>query len=439
MKRMLLVLLLVLGCFSLFAGAQVETKAPENVELKFWTFLDPKNPSNSRAVVLGKLIENFEKANPGVKITIEPQVHSTLAQKMFAAHATNSAADLFMVPVDMLGRAIELGVPEPLENMFLKNWTAADMEDVTSGLWTAGTESTGLHYQVPLFGAVYGILYRADHFKKFGIEPKFKNWEELYAAAKKLTFVDEKGMQVYGLGIGYNPSVVDYYGALPQRLLNKQGGVYKDDGYPNDWAGEEAQEALQLELDAVKMGITPASAVSMTYEDVFVNFAAGQYSMIFITCLRIPQVMNAASFDKGNIKFMPIPEIKEGEGNRVFSGGWFTGAWSKGNHKEIAGKFLEYLISPEADALWVTEAQQIPIRKSTVPKIQEFFAKPENEWVAIAAQIKPYTYVAPARFSVAGQAKDWQNAFILAATENYSVKNALEKVQKDFIERNLNR
>ena len=48
-------------------------KPADDVTITMWTFLDITSTTNGRAMVLAKLIENFEAGHPGVKIKVETQ------------------------------------------------------------------------------------------------------------------------------------------------------------------------------------------------------------------------------------------------------------------------------------------------------------------------------------------------------------------------------
>jgi ABC-type glycerol-3-phosphate transport system substrate-binding protein len=436
-----LMLLLLEGCSKPAtpgSGGDEKTSIAKS-ELIMWTFLDVENPTNGRAKALGQIINDFEAKNSGITVKVEPQDHATLPAKVYAAWAAGNAPDVFQVSVSNLGEGLALGVMEPLENLFYNKWSKEDKDDVAGSSWEVGVDAKGNHYQVLLFAAGYGLLYREDMFKEFGIEPNFETWDDLYEAAKKLTHKNKEGLQVYGLGIGYDTSVTDAHGILPNALLNQPGGLFTSDGHPNNWTGRIAQKALQMELDAVKLNITPENAVSTSYEDIFVGFQSGQYAIIFVPTLRIPTINTAVSFDTSVIKFMEYPVLEKGMGHATYSGGWFTCVSSKGTHKEASGKFLEYLCSPEADKLWVTVADQVPIRKSTSIALADYISQPGHEWLKIASQMKPYAWLPNASFKTTGINEDFQKAFINTYTKKMNVNDALKQMEADFVARNIGR
>lgn len=106
------------------AGEPAPAPADDGGEqtVRMWTFLDPE-ADNGRAKALKQMIETFEAENPGIKIVVEPQDWEQMTPKFFAAHAAGNAPDIIWCIMDEMGAALDLGALEPLENLFLKDWT----------------------------------------------------------------------------------------------------------------------------------------------------------------------------------------------------------------------------------------------------------------------------------------------------------------------------
>ena len=108
--------------------------------------------------------------------------------------------------------------------------------------------------------------------------------------------------------------------------------------------------------------------------------------------------------------------------------------------KETAGAFLEYLVSPEADKLWCTEAQQIPVLNSTLESCAEFIDTPDNEFMITTSDISANSaLVFPGSYPIPGFALDLHHAMIYAYSDGYTVPEALEQAAKDFTDRNVSR
>ena len=431
MRRFLSLMLVIALTLALAPAAFGET------QLRVWTFLDPNKETDGRCRSLKQLIEMYEAAYPDVKINVEPQQWDTMSAKFFAAHMTGDAPDIIWVNGADLGQAIALGSLEPFENLFMDEWTQEQKDDIDSVLFRYGATDAA-HYQVHISADCFGIMYRADLFEKFGIDPNFKTWEELEAAAKKLTFVDEEtGMQVWGLGTGYlEENASAFY--LLAALLSEQGDFLNPDGSAN-WANEVGAAALQHQIDMIDaLGITPETALTASSgDDVYTDFAAGKYAMVFGGTNRVPSIRSQCVFDPAAVKLMPYPDINGKTGKAAVSG-WNVGVWSGSKHKEEAGRFVEMLASPEMDEVWVKVGVQVPIRKSTAEKLKDYLALPENSHLAIGAEIlKDHAFIYDASFAISGFKADLARAMQLAYVDKVPVEQALAETAQAFNDRNL--
>lgn len=120
-------------------GQKAPAKTPnEPVELLVWTFLNPADESG-RGKVLGDAVKMYEDANPNVHVNVESLQWDTMTAKFFAAAQTNEAPDVIWINGMDLGQAIQLGVVEPFENLFLKDWTEEQIADIDDARFQYGT------------------------------------------------------------------------------------------------------------------------------------------------------------------------------------------------------------------------------------------------------------------------------------------------------------
>ncbi|MBL8654528.1 MAG: sugar ABC transporter substrate-binding protein, partial [Alphaproteobacteria bacterium] len=79
---------------------RADAQAPTTVTM--WTFLDTTKPGG-RETALKQMVDSFEAKNPNVKIRVEPQVWTTLAEKFVLGHNTRNAPDIGWVNAENLG------------------------------------------------------------------------------------------------------------------------------------------------------------------------------------------------------------------------------------------------------------------------------------------------------------------------------------------------
>ena len=336
-----------------------EADSGKEITITMWTFLDPTNTENGRSVALQKMIDEFQAENPGVKVVVEPQDWSTMTGKFLAASTTGNAPDIMWCARDEMYGVLNAGALEPLENLFLGDWTAEEIADVDDAFFRFG-ERDGKHYTLTLNKNCTGLIYREDLLEKAGLSVP-TSFDELYETAKALTGKDESGIDRYGLGMSFSTETNDAQ-AIVNWLLQENGGLFNEDGTAN-WANDAGLKAIDWTINCINTGVTPAESVNTTIEDIYTEFAAGKYAMSIASAVRLSSLRQSASFDGSTIQFTPLP------GGTIIDG-WFVGVWSGSKHKEEAGKFLEKMYSPESDLKWIELGGQAPLRKSTVASLE---------------------------------------------------------------------
>lgn len=425
---LVLVGLMVMAVSSLAWGQEITT-------IRMWTFLNPSG-SSGREVALRQIIDSFEEENPGIKVVVEPQQWDVMTPKFLAAHLVGNAPDIIWVLDDDLGAALELNALADFESLFLSEWTEEDIQDVDDVFWRLGNKD-GKHYQVTLSRNYISIIYRKDLLEAKGIEVPIRTWDDLIAAAKELTEVDpETGIKRWGLGQAFATEQADPPLIVPC-ILNEQPSLFTEDGQAK-WATEPGIRALEMLRDMILVhGITPESAITSSVEDMYQEFCAGKYAMIIGAGVRIEALRNQATFDGSVIDMMLWPTW-DGEGHSPgVVKGWHVGVWSQSEHKQEAGKFVEYMFNEESDRLWVTLGGQVPVRKSTILREPEFFNDPANDYLRTMAEgFSDYGFAQPWEYRIRGWKLDLNNAVQAVVVENTPAEEALKNAELEFNRRN---
>lgn len=365
MRKRVAAVLLALCLVALMAGCRTNTGGDStptpsgDVTIKMWTFLDPTNTSNGRSVALKQMIDEFEAENPGVKVVVEPQDWTTMTGKFMAAATTKTAPDIMWCARDELYGVLNAGALEPLENLFMKDWTEEEIDDVDDAFFRFG-ERDGKHYTLTLNKNCTGLFYREDLLEDAGLSVP-TTFDELYNAAVALTGQEASGIKRYGLGMSFSTETNDAQ-TIVNWLLQENGDLFHADGKAN-WANAAGVKAIDWIKKCIDDGVTPAESVNTTIEDIYTEFAAGKYAMAIASAVRLSTLRENASFDGNTIQFTPLP------GGTIIDG-WFVGVWSGSEHKEEAGKFLEKMYSNESDKKWIELGGQAPVRKSTVDSLE---------------------------------------------------------------------
>jgi multiple sugar transport system substrate-binding protein len=402
--------------------------------IRMWTFLNPAgNAPRERA--LAEIIQRFETANPGTKISVEPQVWDQMTPKFLAAHRVGNAPDIVWVVTDLLGDAMKTGALADLNELFLNKWSPAAIAERQDGYWARCAQAGKVHC---LFHSrnYYGVIYRSDFLKEAGIDPAtLTTWPAFVEAAKKLTVKDATGnVTRWGFGQQFSENLADSQ-MLTSLLLSRQADLFDDKGRAK-WSTPTGVEGLKLQTDMVGVhGVTPRQAVTWSAEDLYEQFAAGRLAMLTGAVVRISTLQ--AKVGANNVGFMIWPGIDGKAHSPGVMAGWAVGVWSGGKNKAMAGKFLEFMSTGPSDRLWVEVGGQLPGAPSTLADMKTFTALPANAYLTTAAEgVAKYGWIPSVEYAVGGYRQALNKAAQDVIVGNIDVKTALEAAERRFNQQN---
>jgi multiple sugar transport system substrate-binding protein len=134
----------------------------------------------------------FEKAHPGVLVQFEglPQGYD---EKIAASFAAGTAPDMYFIHTVNLPAQVEQGMPQALDS-FINGPKGINAKDIFPAVWSASTYK-GERYGWSQVNGCQILYYNKKAFDQAKIPyPTDKwTWDDLAAAAKKLTKKDDKG------------------------------------------------------------------------------------------------------------------------------------------------------------------------------------------------------------------------------------------------------
>ena len=414
-----------LGLGGAEAGAQT---------IRMWTFLNPAGNA-PREKALAEIIADFEKANPGAKVAVEPQVWDQMTPKFLAATQQGTAPDVMWVITDLLGDTIKSGALADLDKLFVDKWSSARKQDNAGAYWDL-CRVDGHQYCMFQSRNYIGLYYRPDLFKEAGIDvEKLTTWPAFIEAAKKLTVKDANGAVTrYGFGQAWSESQPDPQIVIPY-MLAKQGGLFDDKGKAR-FTTPAAIEGLTLQTEMVtKHEVTPKLVTGWTVDDLYEQFSAGRVAIITGASVRVSTLQ--ARMGKDKVGFMLFPGADGKPHSPGVMAGWAVGVSSKSRNAELAGKFVEFMGSAEADKIWVRVGGQTPGLASTAAAMPEFFADSANAYLAVAGKGSSTAgWLAPIAFSVDGYRQILNKAAQDVVVNGLTPQVALERAEREFHRRN---
>ncbi|GAB2614921.1 hypothetical protein Aab01nite_27090 [Paractinoplanes abujensis] len=339
-----------LGAAALMALATVgcgddsgaEAGADGNVTL---TFVNAQDPGT-----FDKVIADFEKANPTIKIKQQvvpfDDLNSTVQSRLGARDAD---IDLYDVDEPRLAAFASRGFLEPLD----------DLKSQAEGRIDANalkiTTFDGKQYAMPRWTSTQLLYYNKALLAKAGIKAPSSNpatpvtWEQVTADGKKA--------QSAGARYGLIFDQVDRYyqlQPLPESLGGGPGltgdGLLQPDVTNAGWTSAFTWYHDLFASGVAPRGINPEQTPGLFATGAVAFFAGGPW--------------NAAAFDKEkavDYGVAPFPRFAQGK-PATSTDSWSTGISPFSDSKDAAKKFLAYMTTDPAGAT-ATTSNNIPVQQ----------------------------------------------------------------------------
>ncbi|MCC5463845.1 ABC transporter substrate-binding protein [Pelosinus baikalensis] len=374
--------LLCIGAFTIAAlgcgsSQNASSKTPSKVMIEYWHV----NAESFGGPSVKQLVEQFNKENPDIEVVekYNPDMYKGLTQNLQAAMASGKNPDVVQMGYSYLNYAGEnlkyASIPDiitklsPEDNTYLKD---NFLPNVLSLATTDDGKQIGLPYSV----SVPVLYYNPDVFKQAGLDPSQppRTWQEVTQYAK--TIKEKTGIMGF-----FMQEYADNW--AQQALIESNGGqiLAKKDG--RTMAGfdtPEASEAYQVLADMVKNG----HGLHATNEEAFQAFLSGKLGMV---CTTIGKRDNFEKSAKFTVMATQFPSF-EGKTRKLPAGGNLLMIFSQDPDKQKAAwRFVKFLESPGALALWSKGTGYLPPRKGVTEDpqgLKDFAEQNKNMQVAMS-------------------------------------------------------
>ena len=316
-------------------------------EIVFWD-----NNGGVRTDIWKKVIADFEKANPDIKVEYVGIPSTDYQSKVDTAIQGGGLPDVGGVGAAMLAGFAAQDALEPLDDRFGKSSLNGELnEDMLESMKAAGGGDDKL-YSVPT-SANNGVLYyRTDLFDKAGLDEP-ATWDKFYEAAEKLT---NAGKNEFGYTIRGGA------GSIAQAL----DAMYGQSGITSFWdsSGEKTTvndpknvEALE-KYAALYKKVTPAADLNNDFTKMVSQWDSGTIGMLNHNLGSYQDHVKALGVEK--FRGIPQPTGLGGKRVQVSNPVDGLGLFKSSKNKEAAWKFIEFAVSHESNSQWNESAGAIP-------------------------------------------------------------------------------
>lgn len=402
-----------LGIFSglvLFLTLSCSNNTDERT-VKFWAM-------GAEAEYLTKLVPEFERVNPGIKIKVQQIPWTAAQEKLVTAFASDNTPDACQLGNTWIPQFAALNAIIPLDE-YIKQSDQLNPEKYFPGIWETNVIDKKV-FGIPWYVDTRVMFYRKDVFEKAGYKDPPKNWNELLDLSKRIkSFYPKK--EKYAIYLPTNEFA-------PFIMFGMQAGsfILKDNDTRGNFSGKEFKEAFKFLTDFHKQNLAPMGISQVT--NVYQVFAEEYFSIYISGPWNIPEFKK---WMKGNLadKWMtaPMPGYANEYPGVSLAGGSSLVIFKDSKYKKEVWKFFEYLSQPKTQLEFYRLLNNLPANKEAWqdsllkndPYMQAFYLQFMNvratpkipEWEQIAfSKVQQYAeYAARGVMSVDEALKNLDN------------------------------
>lgn len=291
----------------------------------------------------------FEAANPGTDIRIEVVPWDALGQRLASDIAAGTNPDIAVAGTLWLVDFVKRDVVEPLDGFITDAFRARFVEPFLSA-----AVMDGKIYGLPIAASARALFYNKELFAKAGIAEAPKTWDELKAAAEKIS---APGSEIYGYGLQGKGSETDIYYYY---AMWSQGVEILDENGKSALASDGAVAAARIYRELIDKGWTEPGVTGYVREDVEKLFKQGRLGMMMAS----PALGDAMGREAPDIGYGIAPVPAGPTGARGTYGMTDSIVMFKNSRvKEEAWKFLDYLFTTGMRAKFNQDEGFLPVIK----------------------------------------------------------------------------
>ena len=306
--------------------------------------------SPQRTEVVQSLVDQFEEANPGVKVEITSLPWGQAFEKLATMVQGGQIPDVVEMPDRWMAlyanndRLVDLGP-------YMESWANADQ--LNERTVEFGSVVNDTMYMVPYGFYLRAMFWNKKLFGEAGLDGPPETMDEFMEASKKIS---ELGGGKAGYCLRGGPGGANGYIMM---MLNMMGhDDYFDAEGNSSLNSPDAIKGLQFLIDLYQNGYAPRDSVNWGFNEIVAGFYSG-------TCAMLDQdpdalIAIAERMDPADFAVAPMPLGPAGKSFPTIGyAGWSM--FEASQHKDEAWQLIAHLSSPESNLEWSKFVGVIPI------------------------------------------------------------------------------
>ncbi|MCL4551275.1 MAG: sugar ABC transporter substrate-binding protein [Bacteroidetes bacterium] len=333
-------------CFliSVFLIVGCSKREDKTITLNFWAM-------GVEGETVSKLVPEFEKQNPNIKIKVLQIAWVAAHEKLIIAFASETLPDVFQLGNTWIPEFQSLNAIEPL-NPFIDKSSIIHAGNYFPGIWETNLIDTTV-YGIPWYVDTRVLFYRKDILEKVGYRNPPRTWAELYDVSKKI----KQKFNRFSFFIPTNEW-------LPFILFGIQNGstLLKDNNSYGDFSGKKFSDAIKFLAKFYHEGLAPIDMQQVM--NVYQAFGEGFFSLYITGPWNVTEFQKRLPADVQN-EWMtaPLPSPNNDYPGYSLAGGSSLVLNNKSEHKAAAWKFIEFLSESKTQLQFYKLVSSLPAVK----------------------------------------------------------------------------
>ena len=371
-KKQILLLVVALLIFGSGAGCGKKTTTDKNkpvdtpaeeINLSMWGIYDDSS-------VFQPLIEEFNKANPNIKVSYTKKEYADYEKLLVDSIAGDEGPDIFTIHNDWLPKHRAKLYPAPEDIISLESYKDTFVDSAFQDL-----TADGKIYAVPLYTDNLALFYNKDIFRKNRIYNAPETWNDLIQIAKLLTKTapgNPNQITEGGIALGTADNVVRANDILLTIMMQTETPIISDDkrsfnfnqfrknpdGTPY-YPGEEALKFYTAFADPTKQ----AYSWSVSMDNAIHAFANGKVAMVLGYSYFTPMIEKL----NPTLSFATtkMPQVIGADSDTTLANYWAWGVSKDSQNKDAAWGFLEFLSQERASNKYLNATKKVSAHKES--------------------------------------------------------------------------
>ncbi|MEZ4705760.1 MAG: sugar ABC transporter substrate-binding protein [Caldilineaceae bacterium] len=343
---------IVAGCAPVAApAAPAGDGGGEGVTLEFTQWWEPELPAGS----FRALMDEFEAANPGIKVELISGPYATTKEQVVAGAAAGTMSDV-------------VGLDGAWVSDFVKQGSIANLSELMSQAGFDDSELAsqiqlnGATYMIPVVNFVYPVFVNLDLMEAAGVAAPPTSRSEFAAAATALTNADNN---VYGWVLPLSTEQPNGIQNDVMSWLWASGGSMMKDGQP-DLTNDGVRGTMEYIKGLYDAGVIAPGAFAMKEQDKVEEFTNGRVGMMVDSLAHINLIRERNPDLNFAITALPAEDGYDGKRGLPYAS-WGIGVSATSAHQAEAWKLVQFLMSAETNSKLSSIANAFPGNVNSTP------------------------------------------------------------------------